>query len=54
MIRLLGICTPHHLLLNVFLAIGRFENDLKSVLLDIDSSGVFTEELSVSVITALK
>ncbi|NOU74997.1 methyltransferase domain-containing protein [Paenibacillus sp. LMG 31458] len=32
----------------------KFENDLKSALLDIDSSGVFTEELSVSVITAFK
>lgn len=32
----------------------RFENDLTSVLLDMDSTGVFTEELSVSVITASK
>lgn len=32
----------------------RFENDLKSALLDIDSSGVFTEELTVGVITAMK
>lgn len=32
----------------------RFENDLKSVLLDMDSTGVFTEELSVSIITASK
>jgi ubiquinone/menaquinone biosynthesis C-methylase UbiE len=32
----------------------RFEKDLKSALLDIDSTGVFAEELPVSVITAVK
>ncbi|GAA0370866.1 class I SAM-dependent methyltransferase [Bacillus horti] len=32
----------------------RFETELKSALFDIDSTGVFTEELSVSVITAFK
>ncbi|NOU95816.1 methyltransferase domain-containing protein [Paenibacillus sp. LMG 31456] len=32
----------------------RFENDLRSALLEINSAGVFTEELSVSVITAMK
>ncbi|MFD0679109.1 MULTISPECIES: class I SAM-dependent methyltransferase [unclassified Paenibacillus] len=32
----------------------RFEHDLKSALLDVDSAGVFTEELAVSVITAMK
>lgn len=32
----------------------RFENELKSALFDIESTGVFTEELSVSVITAFK
>ncbi|WP_246627652.1 hypothetical protein [Paenibacillus solanacearum] len=32
----------------------RFKNELKSALFDINPTGVFTEELSVSVITAFK
>lgn len=32
----------------------QFEEELKSALLDIDSMGVFTEEMSVSIITAIK
>lgn len=34
--------------------IDRFEDDLKSALLEINPVGVFTEELSVSVVTAFK
>ncbi|WP_339315975.1 class I SAM-dependent methyltransferase [Paenibacillus sp. FSL R10-2734] len=34
--------------------IDRFENDMKSALLEIEPMGIFTEELSVSVITAFK
>ncbi|MNC02158.1 hypothetical protein D3C75_495280 [compost metagenome] len=32
----------------------RFEDDMKSALLEIEPTGIFTEELSVSIITAFK